>query len=79
MYNYMIMDMIMLKDKKIMEKFKFVNWIEVFIFRDLFIILKDYKLDFIYNLICIRFINLSKFEIVIISNNIFDSIKKLFK
>lgn len=49
MYNYIIMDMIMLKDKKIMEKFKFVNWIEVFIFRDLFIILKDYKLDFIYN------------------------------
>lgn len=79
MYNHMITDMITLKDKKTTEKLKLVNRIEVSTSRDSFITLKDHKPDFIYNPTCTRLINPSKPEIVTISNNIFDSIKKLSK
>lgn len=70
-----VLDIIMLEDRKIVEKVEFEDWIEVLVLRDFFIILKDYKLDFINNWIC-RFINLSKFEVGIISKNIFDCINK---
>lgn len=70
-----VLDIIMLEDRKIVEKVEFDDWIEVLVLRDFFIILKDYKLDFINNWIC-RFINLSKFEVGIISKNIFDCINK---
>lgn len=73
--NKDILDFIIIVDKKIVEDFKFDDCVEVFVSRDVFIILKDYKFDFINNLIC-RFINFIKLEIGIISKYILDNINK---
>lgn len=64
--DWNVLDVIIFVDKKVVEKFGFDDWVEILGNRDLFIIIKDYKFDFMNNLSC-RFINLSKLEIGIIS------------
>ena len=73
--NPNVPDMITLKDKKIAEKLKLDDRVEVSASRASFITLKDHKPDFVNNPTC-RLINPSKSEIGIISKNILEHINK---